>query len=91
MVDLVGSDVVRSKDHEMNSNAPSAPWREIGLAVLILALSILFSVLFRAVVVQFGLGSSQLPLRHAFYYADSTASQMAGAHLSLRRSLARLN
>jgi hypothetical protein len=43
------------------------------------------------VVVQFELGPSRLPLKHAFYYADSTASQMAGARLSLRRSLPRLN
>jgi hypothetical protein len=43
------------------------------------------------VVAQFGLRSSQLPLRHAFYYADSTTFQIAGAHLALRRSRARLN
>ena len=44
-----------------------------------------------AVVVQFELGLSRLPLNLAFYYDDGTASQMAGARLSLRRSLPRLN
>jgi hypothetical protein len=78
------------------SRAPTVSEQDQGYLITVMQLSFRLHTLGEhmavpAVVVQFELGLSRLPLKHAFCYADSTASQMVGARLSLRRSLPRLN